>query len=87
MLLYFQNFINEFKDVFSALQLEVYVIIGSVTLSEYILFQVIPPGMEFHHIIPHDGDMDAEPEPDEDGKSPDPPIWTEVRQIIHALNQ
>lgn len=52
-----------------------------------LLFQVIPPGMEFHHIIPHDGDMDAEPEPDEDGKSPDPPIWTEVRQIIHALNQ
>ena len=22
-------------------------------------FQVIPPGMEFHHIIPHDGDMDG----------------------------
>lgn len=45
----------------------------------HFLLQVIPPGMEFHHIIPHDGDMDAEPEPNEDGKSPDPPIWTEVR--------
>lgn len=38
--------------------------------------KVIPPGMEFHHIIPHDGDMDAETEANEDGKSP--PIWTEV---------
>ncbi|XP_047941719.1 probable sucrose-phosphate synthase 1 isoform X1 [Salvia hispanica] len=43
---------------------------------------VIPPGMEFHHIIPHDGDMDAEPEPDEDGKSPDPPIWTEIMRFF-----
>ncbi|KAL1554832.1 putative protein serine/threonine kinase, variant 2 [Salvia divinorum] len=43
---------------------------------------VIPPGMEFHHIIPHDGDMDAELEPDEDGKSPDPPIWTEIMRFF-----
>lgn len=39
--------------------------------------QVIPPGMEFHHIVPHEGDMDGE-EGSEDGKTPDPPIWTEV---------
>lgn len=43
--------------------------------------------MEFHHIIPHDGDMDTKDEPNEDGKSPDPPIWAEVRQILCALNQ
>lgn len=40
--------------------------------------QVIPPGMEFNHIVPHEGDMDAETEVNEDGKSPDPPIWSEV---------
>lgn len=40
--------------------------------------QVIPPGMEFHHIVPHEGDMDGETEGTEDGKAPDPPIWTEV---------
>ncbi|PIN05928.1 Glycosyltransferase [Handroanthus impetiginosus] len=43
---------------------------------------VIPPGMEFHHIIPHDGDMDAEAEANEDGKSPDPPIWAEVMRFF-----
>ena len=42
------------------------------------LLQVIPPGMEFHHIVPHDGDMDGETEGNEDGKSPDPHIWGEV---------
>ncbi|KAL0315553.1 UNVERIFIED_CONTAM: putative sucrose-phosphate synthase 1 [Sesamum radiatum] len=47
---------------------------------------VIPPGMEFHHIIPHDGDMDGETEANEDGKSSDPPIWAEVRQNHGALN-
>lgn len=40
--------------------------------------QVIPPGMEFHHIVPHEGDMDGETEGSEDGKTPDPPIWAEV---------
>ncbi|KAK6156533.1 hypothetical protein DH2020_010781 [Rehmannia glutinosa] len=43
---------------------------------------VIPPGMEFHHIIPHDGDMDAETEASEDGKSPDPPIWAEIMRFF-----
>lgn len=43
--------------------------------------KVIPPGMEFHHIVPHDGDMDNDTESNEDGKSPDPPIWTEVAPI------
>ncbi|KAL2243638.1 probable sucrose-phosphate synthase 1 [Sesamum indicum] len=43
---------------------------------------VIPPGMEFHHIIPHDGDMDGETEANEDGKSPDPPIWTEIMRFF-----
>ncbi|KAH6794328.1 sucrose phosphate synthase 1F [Perilla frutescens var. hirtella] len=43
---------------------------------------VIPPGMEFHHIIPHDGDMDTEPEPNEDGKSSHPPIWTEIMRFF-----
>ncbi|KAF4378356.1 hypothetical protein G4B88_025849 [Cannabis sativa] len=40
---------------------------------------IIPPGMEFHHIVPLDGDMDGEAESNEDHPtSPDPPIWTEV---------
>ncbi|KAL8488407.1 hypothetical protein ACS0TY_024615 [Phlomoides rotata] len=43
---------------------------------------VIPPGMEFHHIIPHDGDMDTETEANEDGKSPDLPIWAEVMRFF-----
>ncbi|CAA0806465.1 Sucrose-phosphate synthase 1 [Striga hermonthica] len=43
---------------------------------------VIPPGMEFHHIIPHEGDMDAETEGNEDGKSPDPPIWAEIMRFF-----
>ncbi|XP_057769084.1 probable sucrose-phosphate synthase 1 isoform X1 [Salvia miltiorrhiza] len=43
---------------------------------------VIPPGMEFHHIEPHDGDLDTETEANEDGKSPDPPIWTEIMRFF-----
>ena len=35
--------------------------------------------MEFHHIVPQDGDMDGEIEGNEDHPtSPDPSIWTEV---------
>ncbi|GFY99702.1 sucrose phosphate synthase 1F [Actinidia rufa] len=41
--------------------------------------QVMPPGMEFHHIVPHEGDMDGETEGNEDQPtSPDPPIWPEI---------
>nr|XP_016435288.1 PREDICTED: probable sucrose-phosphate synthase isoform X2 [Nicotiana tabacum] len=43
---------------------------------------VIPPGMEFHHIVPHEGDMDGETEGTEDGKAPDPPIWTEIMRFF-----
>ncbi|KAI3443885.1 hypothetical protein Pfo_000550 [Paulownia fortunei] len=43
---------------------------------------VIPPGMEFHHIIPHDGDMEIETEGNEDVKSPDPPIWAEIMRFF-----
>lgn len=44
---------------------------------------VIPPGMEFHHIIPHDGDMDGETEGTEDHpSSPDPPIWAEIMRFF-----
>ncbi|CAI9285748.1 unnamed protein product [Lactuca saligna] len=44
---------------------------------------VIPPGMEFNHIIPHDGDMDADMETTEDRQaSPDPPIWTEIMRFF-----
>ncbi|KAL0333988.1 UNVERIFIED_CONTAM: putative sucrose-phosphate synthase 1 [Sesamum angustifolium] len=43
---------------------------------------VIPPGMEFHHIIPHDGDMDGETEANEDGKSSDPPIWQRLDRTM-----
>ncbi|KAF6145827.1 hypothetical protein GIB67_028822 [Kingdonia uniflora] len=42
-------------------------------------YQVMPPGMEFHHIVPQDGDMDGQAEGNEDNTvSPDPPIWSEV---------
>ncbi|KAL5783087.1 hypothetical protein ACOSP7_008116 [Xanthoceras sorbifolium] len=44
---------------------------------------VIPPGMEFHHIVPHDGDMDGEVEKNEDNPaSPDPPIWPEIMRFF-----
>lgn len=43
---------------------------------------VIPPGMEFHHIVPHEGDIDFETDGAEDGKAPDPPIWTEIMRFF-----
>ncbi|KAI7754709.1 hypothetical protein M8C21_009469, partial [Ambrosia artemisiifolia] len=44
---------------------------------------VIPPGMEFNHIIPHDGDMDGETEGTEDRQaSPNPPIWAEIMRFF-----
>ncbi|KAI8570676.1 hypothetical protein RHMOL_Rhmol01G0054500 [Rhododendron molle] len=44
---------------------------------------VIPPGMEFHHIVPHDGDMDGETEGNEDQPtSQDPLIWTEIMRFF-----
>lgn len=42
--------------------------------------------MEFHHIVPQDGDMDGETEGNEEHpSSPDPPIWSEVLIIPYAL--
>ncbi|KAG1327109.1 Sucrose-phosphate synthase [Cocos nucifera] len=44
---------------------------------------IIPPGMEFNHIIVHDGDMDGEIEGNEDNSaSPDPPIWSEIMRFF-----
>ncbi|KAM1774412.1 hypothetical protein ACFX1R_045808 [Malus domestica] len=44
---------------------------------------VIPPGMEFHHIIPLDGDGDGEGERHDDNSiSPDPPIWSEIMRFF-----
>ncbi|KAK8619992.1 hypothetical protein V6N13_066481 [Hibiscus sabdariffa] len=44
---------------------------------------IIPPGMEFHHIIPQDGDMDGEIEGNEEHpSSPDPPIWSEIMRFF-----
>ncbi|KAJ4952577.1 hypothetical protein NE237_029409 [Protea cynaroides] len=44
---------------------------------------IIPPGMEFHHIVPHDGDMDGETEGNEDNQAtPDPPIWSEIMRFF-----
>ncbi|PON42727.1 Sucrose phosphate synthase [Parasponia andersonii] len=44
---------------------------------------IIPPGMEFHHIVPQDGDMDGEMETNEDHPtSPDPPIWSEIMRFF-----
>ncbi|KAL3585453.1 hypothetical protein D5086_012320 [Populus alba] len=43
---------------------------------------IIPPGMEFHHIIPQDGDMDGEMEVNDDHPTPDPPIWAEIMRFF-----
>ncbi|GAV83586.1 Glycos_transf_1 domain-containing protein/Sucrose_synth domain-containing protein/S6PP domain-containing protein [Cephalotus follicularis] len=44
---------------------------------------VIPPGMEFHHIVPQDGDMDGETEGSEEHPaSPNPPIWFEIMRFF-----
>ncbi|KAK9098617.1 hypothetical protein Syun_025662 [Stephania yunnanensis] len=44
---------------------------------------VIPPGMEFHHIVPHDADLDGETEViDDNPASPDPPIWSEIMRFF-----
>ncbi|XP_010419666.1 PREDICTED: probable sucrose-phosphate synthase 2 [Camelina sativa] len=40
---------------------------------------VIPPGMEFHHIVPHDVDADGD---DENPQSADPPIWSEIMRFF-----
>ena len=49
--------------------------------------QIIPPGMEFHHIVPPEGDMDVETEGNEDHPAlPDPPIWFEVMFIIIIMH-
>lgn len=46
----------------------------------YNIAQVIPPGMEFNHIVPHDADVDGDAEGSEENNpaTPDPPIWSEV---------
>lgn len=45
---------------------------------------VIPPGMEFHHIVPHDGDIDSEGEGNDEQHptTPDPPIWSEIMRFF-----
>uniref|UniRef100_A0A7N0U7J7 Sucrose-phosphate synthase n=1 Tax=Kalanchoe fedtschenkoi TaxID=63787 RepID=A0A7N0U7J7_KALFE len=44
---------------------------------------VIPPGMEFHHIVAHNGDMDSDMEGnDENSGTQDPPIWGEIMRFF-----
>ncbi|XP_011093228.1 probable sucrose-phosphate synthase 1 [Sesamum indicum] len=44
---------------------------------------VIPPGMEFRNVVPHDGDIDGEAEGNGDGSgTPDPPIWSEIMRFF-----
>ncbi|XP_058759900.1 probable sucrose-phosphate synthase [Vicia villosa] len=44
---------------------------------------VIPPGMEFHHIAPLEGDIETEPEGILDHPAPqDPPIWSEIMRFF-----
>jgi sucrose-phosphate synthase len=44
---------------------------------------VIPPGMEFHHIVPQDGDIETEPEGLLDHPAPqDPAIWSEIMRFF-----
>jgi sucrose-phosphate synthase len=41
--------------------------------------------MEFHHIVPHDGDTDGDVERNEDNPaSTDPPIWSEVMTSLSS---
>ncbi|KAK9130603.1 hypothetical protein Sjap_011090 [Stephania japonica] len=48
-----------------------------------VVLHVIPPGMEFHHIVPHDADLDGETEVNDDNPaSPDPPIWSEIMRFF-----
>ncbi|ONK70358.1 uncharacterized protein A4U43_C05F32900 [Asparagus officinalis] len=43
---------------------------------------VIPPGMEFNHIVLHE-DVDGDLEENEDNKAtPDPPIWSEIMRFF-----
>ncbi|KAL1189130.1 Sucrose-phosphate synthase 1 [Cardamine amara subsp. amara] len=42
----------------------------------------IPPGMEFNHIVPHDGDIDDTDGNEEHPTSPDPPIWAEIMRFF-----
>ncbi|KAK9699926.1 hypothetical protein RND81_08G204600 [Saponaria officinalis] len=43
----------------------------------------IPPGMEFHHIIPHDADIDAELDGHkDDNANSDPVIWSEIMRFF-----
>ncbi|CAM8886278.1 unnamed protein product [Rhodiola kirilowii] len=44
---------------------------------------VIPPGMEFHHIVVHDGDIDVDAEGnDEHSGTHHPPIWGEIMRFF-----
>ncbi|XP_019704018.1 probable sucrose-phosphate synthase 1 isoform X2 [Elaeis guineensis] len=43
---------------------------------------IIPPGMEFNHIIVHDGDMDEVEGNEDNSASPDPPIWSEIMRFF-----
>ncbi|KAI8569109.1 hypothetical protein RHMOL_Rhmol02G0253500 [Rhododendron molle] len=43
---------------------------------------VIPPGMEFHHIVPHDADMEREIGDEDNPESPDPPVWSEIMRFF-----
>ncbi|KAL9274135.1 Sucrose-phosphate synthase-like protein [Drosera capensis] len=43
---------------------------------------VIPPGMEFNHIVPHDADMDGDAEAHDENTSSDPPIWSEIMRFF-----
>ncbi|KAK8505357.1 hypothetical protein V6N12_067324 [Hibiscus sabdariffa] len=39
---------------------------------------VIPPGIEFHHILPRDEDIDGDMERNEENPTSDPSIWSEA---------
>ncbi|CAM8925547.1 hypothetical protein QQ045_023600 [Rhodiola kirilowii] len=44
---------------------------------------VIPPGMEFNHIIPHESDIDGDADGNADHQAaPDPPIWSEIMRFF-----
>ncbi|KAI3850375.1 hypothetical protein MKW92_005395 [Papaver armeniacum] len=44
---------------------------------------VIPPGMEFNHIVLSDGVINGEPRVNGDNKaSSDPPIWSEIKRFL-----
>nr|XP_043612921.1 probable sucrose-phosphate synthase 1 [Erigeron canadensis] len=43
---------------------------------------VIPPGMEFKHIVPHSGGVEDDTGHQDGSKTPNPPVWSEIMRFF-----